>query len=48
LQIRGRHSRRFYKYADELLRSEMSPQRDEGSILAARSGLRETYEETEA
>jgi radical SAM superfamily enzyme YgiQ (UPF0313 family) len=48
LQIRGRHSRRFYKYADELLRSEMSPQRDEGSILAARSGLRETYAETEA
>jgi len=48
LQIRGRHSRRFYKYADELLRSEMSPQRDEGSILAARTGLRETYAETEA
>ena len=47
-QIRGRHSRRFYKYADELLRAEMATQRDEGSILAARTGLRETYAETEA
>lgn len=47
-QIRGRHSRRFYKYADELLRSEMCAQPDEGVILAARNGLRETYAETEA
>jgi radical SAM superfamily enzyme YgiQ (UPF0313 family) len=47
-QIRGRHSRRFYKYADELLRSEMSPQHDEGAIRAARDGLRETYAEVEA
>jgi len=48
LQIRGRHSRRFYKYADELLRSEMGSHPDEGAILAARNGLRETYAETEA
>ncbi len=47
-QIRGRHSRRFYKYADELLRGEMSSQPDAGAILAARDGLRETYAETEA
>jgi anaerobic magnesium-protoporphyrin IX monomethyl ester cyclase len=47
-QIRGRHSRRFYKYADELLRGEMSAQRDERVILAARDGLRESYTETEA
>jgi anaerobic magnesium-protoporphyrin IX monomethyl ester cyclase len=47
-QIRGRHSRRFYKYADELLRSEMSAQPDDGVIQAARSGMRETYAETEA
>jgi anaerobic magnesium-protoporphyrin IX monomethyl ester cyclase len=47
-QIRGRHSRRFYKYADELLRSEMCSQPDDGAILAARDGLRETYAETEA
>jgi anaerobic magnesium-protoporphyrin IX monomethyl ester cyclase len=46
-QIRGRHSRRFYKYADELLRSEMCSQPDEGAILAARDGLRETYAEVE-
>jgi radical SAM superfamily enzyme YgiQ (UPF0313 family) len=47
-QIRGRHSRRFYKYADELLRSEMSGQPDAGAILAARDGLRETFAEVEA
>jgi anaerobic magnesium-protoporphyrin IX monomethyl ester cyclase len=47
-QIRGRHSRRFYKYADELLRNEMCSQPDEGAILAARDGLRESYAEVEA
>lgn len=47
-QIQGRHSRRFYKYADELLRGEMAPERDERMILAARSGLQETWAETEA
>jgi anaerobic magnesium-protoporphyrin IX monomethyl ester cyclase len=47
-QIRGRHSRRFYKYADELLRTEMSPAPDPGVILAARHGLRETWAEVEA
>jgi anaerobic magnesium-protoporphyrin IX monomethyl ester cyclase len=47
-QIRGRHSRRFYKYADELLRTEMSPVPDPGIILAARHGLRETWAEVEA
>lgn len=46
-QIRGRHSRRFYRYADELLRSEMAPQPDAGAILAARSGLRASYAEIE-
>ena len=40
VQIRGRHSRRFYQYADELLRVEMSAQPDEGGDLAARNGLR--------
>jgi radical SAM superfamily enzyme YgiQ (UPF0313 family) len=48
VQIRGRHSRRFYKYADELLRGEMSSQPDEGAIVAARNGLRESYAEVEA
>jgi anaerobic magnesium-protoporphyrin IX monomethyl ester cyclase len=47
-QIRGRHSRRFYRYADELLRGEMSSRPDEGAILTARNGLRESCEEVEA
>jgi anaerobic magnesium-protoporphyrin IX monomethyl ester cyclase len=47
-QIQGRHSRRFYKYADQLLRSEMSAQPDPRSIIAARHGLHETYAEREA
>jgi radical SAM superfamily enzyme YgiQ (UPF0313 family) len=47
-QIRGRHSRRFYKYADELLRGEMSSQPDQSVIAAARNGLRESYAEVEA
>ena len=47
-RIEGRHSRRFYQYADELLRRNMSAERDEQAILAARAGLRETYSEVEA
>jgi radical SAM superfamily enzyme YgiQ (UPF0313 family) len=46
--VRGRHSRRFYKYADDLLRNEMSARREDAAILAARNGLRESYAETEA
>jgi anaerobic magnesium-protoporphyrin IX monomethyl ester cyclase len=46
-QIQGRHSRRFYHYADELLRNEMSPQPDPRAILAARDGLRATCAEVE-
>ncbi len=48
VQIRGRHSRRFYRYADDLLRSEMAMQPDAGAIMAARKGLQETFAETEA
>lgn len=47
-QIRGRHSRRFYRFADELLRNEMSATRDPARSVAARNGLRETRAETEA
>jgi anaerobic magnesium-protoporphyrin IX monomethyl ester cyclase len=47
-QIQGRHSRSFYKHADDLLRNEMSSQPDPGAIFAARNGLRETCAETEA
>jgi hypothetical protein len=46
--VRGRHSRRFYKYADDLLRNEMSARPESTAILAARNGLRESYAETEA
>jgi|SRR6185312_13874039 len=46
LRIRGRHSRRFYQYADELLRGEMAA--DASAALAAREGLRATHGETEA
>jgi len=46
--IQGRHSRRFYQYADELLKMEMSAQPDANAILAARNGLRATYAEVEA
>jgi radical SAM superfamily enzyme YgiQ (UPF0313 family) len=47
-KIRGRHSRRFYQFADELLRSEMSPEPDTERIRAARVALQETCSEVEA
>ena len=46
VRIEGRHSRRFYHFADGLLKSEMAglvPEAD-----AARRGLRETFNEVEA
>jgi radical SAM superfamily enzyme YgiQ (UPF0313 family) len=43
IRIRGRHSRRFYQLADQLLRSETASEAD-----AARRGLRETWDEVEA
>jgi len=48
LRIKGRHSRRFYQYADELLRSETSPHPDRARILAARAGLQASSHEVEA
>jgi radical SAM superfamily enzyme YgiQ (UPF0313 family) len=48
LQIAGRHSRRFYKYADDLLRSETAQERDPLQIVAAREGLYATRQEVEA
>ncbi|MES1262527.1 MAG: radical SAM protein, partial [Acidobacteriota bacterium] len=47
-QIRGRHSRRFYQHADELLRSEMAAPPDPVRSRAAREGLRLTFGEVEA
>jgi len=47
-QIRGRHSRRYFQYADELLRNSMEAAPDSARIAAARSGLRATAAEVEA
>ena len=48
LRIRGRHSRRFYKFADDLLRSSVQPQPDSRQVAAAMAGLRESFTEVEA
>ncbi|HLH37753.1 MAG TPA: hypothetical protein VKX39_01280, partial [Bryobacteraceae bacterium] len=45
-QIRGRRSRRFYQFADELLRAEISG--DAASIAAARGRLDTALHEVEA
>jgi radical SAM superfamily enzyme YgiQ (UPF0313 family) len=46
-QIRGRHSRRYFQFADELLRHSMEAPPDDARIAAARSGLRATSAEVE-
>lgn len=46
LKIAGRHSRRYYQFADQLLKSEVA--HDHGQAAAARHGLRETFHEVEA
>jgi len=46
VQIAGRHSRRYYHFADRLLKSEMAGSIPEAD--AARRGLRETFDEVEA
>jgi radical SAM superfamily enzyme YgiQ (UPF0313 family) len=48
IRIEGRHSRRFYQHADELLKSELSPTPDAARTLAARNGLQMTRNEVEA
>jgi anaerobic magnesium-protoporphyrin IX monomethyl ester cyclase len=47
LRIKNRHSRDFYRYADDLLRNEMAANPDPLSILAAREGLQKTAAEVE-
>jgi anaerobic magnesium-protoporphyrin IX monomethyl ester cyclase len=47
-QIRGRHSRQFYKHADELLRSETAAIPDWTKIRTARQALYATAAEVEA
>jgi len=51
LKIEGRHSRRYYQFADQLLKSEMAQLRTgipDARVAAARRGLLETFEEVEA
>jgi radical SAM superfamily enzyme YgiQ (UPF0313 family) len=50
LKIAGRHSRRYFQFADQLLKSEVAAVRtgrDDGQIAAARRGLHETFHESE-
>jgi anaerobic magnesium-protoporphyrin IX monomethyl ester cyclase len=52
-KIAGRHSRRYYGFADQLLKSEVAFTRSrdprlESEIDAARRGLAEAYQEVEA
>ncbi len=47
-RIRGRHSRRYFQFADELLRSSMDPACDPSRIASARAGLQAAYAEVEA
>lgn len=46
--ISGRHSRAFYKHADDLLRREMAPEPDSVAIQAARQALASASHEAEA
>jgi anaerobic magnesium-protoporphyrin IX monomethyl ester cyclase len=46
VRIAGRHSRRFYQFADQLLKSESAGLSVEAD--AARRGLRESFDEVEA
>jgi radical SAM superfamily enzyme YgiQ (UPF0313 family) len=47
-KVRGRHSRTFYRHADDLLRSEMAQQPDPARIRAARQALHAAADEVEA
>ena len=46
VRIKGRHSRRFYQFADDLLRSSM--ERDASRIAAARAALEASFAEVDA
>jgi anaerobic magnesium-protoporphyrin IX monomethyl ester cyclase len=48
LRIQGRHSRRFYQHADDLLKSELALSPDPAKALAAREGLHASWSEIEA
>jgi radical SAM superfamily enzyme YgiQ (UPF0313 family) len=46
-RIRGRHSRRYFQFADDLLRHSMEAAPDSALIAAARNGLRASSAEVE-
>jgi radical SAM superfamily enzyme YgiQ (UPF0313 family) len=46
--IRGRHSRRYFQFADDLLRSSMDAEPNAARIAAARRGLQAAASEVEA
>ena len=46
-RIRGRHSRRYFQFADELLRSSMDAAGDASRVAFARAGLQAAYTEVE-
>jgi anaerobic magnesium-protoporphyrin IX monomethyl ester cyclase len=46
-RIRGQHSKRYFQFADELLRTSMEAMPDGARIAAARNGLRATSAEVE-
>jgi anaerobic magnesium-protoporphyrin IX monomethyl ester cyclase len=46
-KIRGRHSRRFYQFADQFLRNAAAENPNLDAVMAARAGLQESYAETE-
>jgi radical SAM superfamily enzyme YgiQ (UPF0313 family) len=51
LKIAGRHSRRYFQFADQLLKSEVARLKtghDDGAVAAARRGLQESFHEVEA
>jgi radical SAM superfamily enzyme YgiQ (UPF0313 family) len=48
LRIQGRHSRRFYQHADNLLKNEIAADPDPAKSLMAREGLRATWHEMDA
>ena len=48
LKIRGRHSRRFYQFADDLLRSRMESPENSVRVAAARAAMENTFAEVEA
>lgn len=48
IRIKGRHSRRFYQHADDLLKNELLPAPDPARAFAARQGMRLTRDEVEA